>query len=529
MKSLLLDAVQASQLKYNHRVLFLSVNPDLKSDFGHYLNYEKRINEACYKINVFHHCLANKQLGDTHPHISPIFDHDSGHYCLYRRSAVNNENSITTELYEIILKWINSHVSFDYFDSVVVFLYMSSTKSAAMLSCMKWPTKVRIVCNSFWDFLSSTSDKIDHNLSRLQMQTDVQLLALSSAYKELIYKDQGIVIDYIPNPPPLASDSHFYDFLRTSYASKNVRSRSRIEILMPSLLTMGKGRDFTSTFLKNCEKTMPSIAFTVRDRNDELRAELSLKNNSSITLLSGDFSDYEIIQLYKKSDIAILPYSSEVFHFRTSGALVDCLMTSTIPIVFPDTWLSAMCTEYGFGVICASESHEDVRAAVLKVVESYSEHLVKMLDGALMYMKNNSWNAFISKILDYGLAESFSAIRGQAKAGCRDKLARPQIHSESRIVDFAKAANEVDEDSRISVRINRQSQILDQLLEANTPQEMKMLITTVSTRLRTHPAETRRMLNSNQKLAKAVERALATLQEDGEYNERFARMLKAFR
>jgi hypothetical protein len=274
---------------------------------------------------------------------------------------------------------------------------------------------------------------------------------------------------------------------------------------------------------------MPSIAFTVRDRNDELRAELSLKNNSSITLLSGDFSDYEIIQLYKKSDIAILPYSSEVFHFRTSGALVDCLMTSTIPIVFPDTWLSAMCTEYGFGVICASESHEDVRAAVLKVVESYSEHLVKMLDGALMYMKNNSWNAFISKILDYGLAESFSAIRGQAKAGCRDKLARPQIHSESRIVDFAKAANEVDEDSRISVRINRQSQILDQLLEANTPQEMKMLITTVSTRLRTHPAETRRMLNSNQKLAKAVERALATLQEDGEYNERFARMLKAFR
>ena len=77
------------------RDLFVSVNPDLVSDFGHYLNYEKRLAEACGRLGFDYVGLASQKLSMPHPGILPAFEHASGHYAMVRTSAVGQEERST--------------------------------------------------------------------------------------------------------------------------------------------------------------------------------------------------------------------------------------------------------------------------------------------------------------------------------------------------------------------------------------------------------------------------------------------------
>lgn len=524
MNSLLLDAVQAKSLLVQHRMLLLSINPDLKSDFGHYLNYEKRINEDCKKVGIFHHCLSHIEFTEKYPFISGVFENDSGHYCLHRQSAAGRELEITKEFQLAILDWISLSVNLEYFDEIRLFIYMSSAKSASILSCLKWPKKISLICNSFWDFLSPASGENVGYLARFSFQSKVSLLALSSTYRKIVSREFGFNFDFIPNPPPLTTDEQFYSLVRESFTQKMIIDKNRRQILMPGLMSMGKGREFSSQFLLKADTLFPNCNFLVRDRKDELKQEIGGQISPRVKLAPGDYSDNEIITFYQNSDIAILPYSSEVFHFRTSGALVDCLMSATIPVVLPNTWLSDMCIKYDFGVVANSESIEDVISSVQYVIDDFKNQLNRMLPASLKYMRENSWMSFIAKISNRSLDQTSQAPIADISNSNTNKHNRnyPQIKPKSYLTQETSRNNV---SSNVGIIDSPKSVALEKLITAKDLSSMNLLITTVGSRWLLNKDHVASDLRNHDQLEVALKRALDSL-PNNDHKKMFLRICK---
>lgn len=380
------------------RTILISINPDLKSDFGHFLNYEKRLNEACFDAGITHHCLSALNFKNELPFITGIFVSDSGHYSLLRNSAKGCEEAISKEFHQIITSWMESYEIFRKFEKVVVFIYMSSTRAASWLTTLAWPDNVQVVANSFWDFLVAPPTAGDADLARIKIQDKVTLTAMSTSHRLQMHSETGLMFPAIPNPPPLISDSGFFEVLTKSFATKVAFSHRKTRILLPGLMSEGKGAQITERFIENSDRFFPECEVIVRDRNRKLNDFFGGQLPSNVQLLTGDFSDNEIIDLFFRADIAVLPYSASVFRVRTSGALVDCLMSGTIPVVLPETWLSKMCRTYEFGIICESESLQDVLGATRHALLNKHSERQRMLSGAVSYMTDNSWSKFLELI-----------------------------------------------------------------------------------------------------------------------------------
>ncbi len=526
MYEMLLNAVQTRSEPLGKRTLLLSINPDLKSDFGHFLNYEKRINDLCGNAHIFHHCLSNIKFQTTRPFISGVFEQDSGHYCLYRKGASGHEVSFTAELHKIITDWMARNRVVEIFERIIVFIYQSSSRSAAYLSCLEWPKNTKVIANGFWDFLIPHDAETELDIARLKLQSAVEFLAMSTSHRKIIRDQYGHDFKYIPNPPPLVSDKLFSNLLRQSYATKTVRERAEKVVFFPGLMTVGKGSGITVDVLRQVDAKFPDSAIVARDRSDSLKNALSGMVGQRLCFASGDFSDTEIINLYDDADVAVLPYSSEVFRFRTSGALVDCLMSSTVPVVFPDTWLAEMCVRYDFGVVAAGETADDLIKAVQFAVQDVKRQLQRMITGALRYAQDNSWQAFIDTLVPVvqlvtSQRVSEVAVRS-GQVGDLDANVRALNTKGSGSAKHRFVAGDLTNRSASG------GSLFKALSDANGGASAKLLLTSIGNGLLIAAADQLDHLQRDQKLSEAVRRALIDLPDDDPHKGQFLRVWARF-
>ena len=517
MYDILLDAVQNRTDMRRNRTLLLSVNPDLKSDFGHFLNYEKRINEICGKAGIVHHCLTNLEFKSSLPYMTAAFKYDSGHYCLHRKSSTGREVEFSTDLHHIIINWIDQQKLVESFDEIIVFIYMSSTRSAAQLSCLKWPEKTKVVANSFWDFLSPWAEGEDPDLARLKLQGTVGLMAMSTTHKKKIAQTFGHNFGSIPNPPPLVSDRDFHDLVRKNLAAKTGRDRAEMVVFLPGLMTQGKGKELTVEFLQTAEMTFPGCRFVARDRTGDLAKALKGATGARVSYQTGDFTDAEIIDLYGNADVAILPYSSAVFEYRTSGALVDCLMSATVPVVLPGTWLADVCTEFDFGIIAGGETLQDLYDALRRSEADLKGQLGRMLSGAVRYMQNNSWTAFLQAITPVGAGALPVPVKAMGNV-----LELEQLRANFKALSAFATALE----ARVAapVALAPGVDLLAQLAAATDADGARLLLTTVGSGLLLNHGVMAGRLAAEAGLRDSVDRALATLPADDGHKVQFLRV-----
>lgn len=375
--------------------LVVSANPDLKTDYGHFLNYERRIKESCQALGAEYLCFANKAVEIIDSNIHPIFPHDSGYYSLVRKSARMHERQIAAEFAVLVQSHLSKLSNYRNFEQTVIFFYCGSSLLASYLCSASWDRRVVVVINAFWDFLLPNDFRNYEHVSRIAFQNQVKLLAMSEPHQEEIEGMSGLRFDWIPNPPPLLGDAD------ASKATKDLivarQGRLGVRVLLPGLMSQGKGREFTTAFchLIN-EGRIGDVNYTVRDRLGSLPVSTSPK----LKLLVGDFSVEEIICLYKESDFAILPYDAETFRVRTSGALIDCLVFGVVPIVLAGTWLAHICEHYGFGIILDSMVPEQVHKAVEKAALRLQKERTRLVPAAFRYLNDNSWGRLAHCIVD---------------------------------------------------------------------------------------------------------------------------------
>jgi len=383
------------------RILLLSINPDLQSDFGHFLNYEKRIHQVCHSIGVAHHCLCNVAFETALPFFAPVFEKDSGHYSLYRTDAKGKETEICRDLHGVITNWIETEQALARFEAVIAFIYQGSSASAAGLTDMDWPENVHVICNAFWDFRIDPPRADDTNFARLTQSAAVSLTPMSVPHGDQIYAATGARFAAIPNPPPLVSDARFYELLRASTLDKAERFQNLAPtVFLPGLQSMGKGKGITEEFVASAACKEMAAQIVVRDRYKLLSQEQPATELGNLRYLPDSYSDSEIIGFYRQADVAALPYTSDVFGVRTSGALVDCMMSGVVPVVFPDTWLAHICTQFGFGIVCAGQTATAMSDGINAALADLPAQRSRIFFAAIRYMSENSWGRFLEVLLE---------------------------------------------------------------------------------------------------------------------------------
>lgn len=384
-------------------VLLLSINPDLQGDFGHFLNYEKRIGQVCRSIGVAHHCLCNVAFETSLPHFSPVFERNSAYYSVSVPVGKAKKLAVCRELHELITNWFETEKPFDRFDVVIAFIYQSSSITAGYLADMEWPDNFHIICNAFWDFRIDLTSSEGTDFARLKHSGSVSLTAMSVPHGEQIYNATGCCFAAIPHPPPLVSDARFFELLRASAVEKADRYRHLPPtVLLPGLLSIGKGKEITEEFVASAARENLPAQVMVRDRNRLLSQEVPETELGNLRYMLDDFSDSEIINFYRQADVAALPYTSDVFGVRTSGALVDCIMAGVVPVVFPDTWLSHICEKFGFGIVCSASTAAAMSDGISEALADLPAQRQRMFIAAIRYMSDNSWGQFLAVLLEQG-------------------------------------------------------------------------------------------------------------------------------
>lgn len=389
------DSLLSKDLDLDSRYLYVSVNPDLRTHYGHFLHYERRMKEVFDANNCDFICLANVSVESLNEgFIIPTYTHDSGHYSFYRASAKNIcWETATNEFLYLLASSVKTFLSKSNkrYAGIKYFMYTGSVRLAYQLSRVFDEPKSTFVINGFWDFLSLAKEPDKKYFGRIQFNSQVQFLSMSDIYAKHIFSITNFLFDFIPNPPPLCNDHDSIQLIKKSCLKEN--NDSQIAVYMPSLLTDGKGFDFTQAFISEIADAH-AIRFYIRDKSNKL----DKPSNSNINYIIGDLKDNEVFKIYENSDFVIIPYDSKTFQMRTSGVIVDCLLFGSIPIVFEGTWMAHVCKKYGFGIITTENSSK----AVLKILYANIPHIStlrgQMYRAALNYLMDNSWSHLIRKV-----------------------------------------------------------------------------------------------------------------------------------
>ncbi|MBD1193163.1 hypothetical protein [Vulcanococcus sp. Clear-D1] len=374
------------------RELLVSVNPDLKSDFGHYLNYEKRLAEACSRLGLDHIGLASRELAVQHPGVVPAFQRESGHYAMVRGLASGQQATIAMEFRQELLAVLKPLQANGRWSRLHVFVYCGSSRLAMEMAQFDWPEGVTLCINAFWDFLIDGAPP--DGLSGLCFQRAVRLLAMSDLHARNWHAASGLRFDWIPNPPPLLGDSDAYDSIRRMFGA--ARGRDRMRVLVPGLMTVGKGQETTGALLEHLRQYgTGGRDYVFRDR----KSELGIRPSDPVHVLTGDLSDEQVIELYRSSDVVLLPYEAPTFAVRTSGALVDALVFGAVPLVLGGTWLAHQCRQYGVGRILPDAHPATVLAALAAVEAELAAERRRVPRAGALYLAHNTWSELVRSIV----------------------------------------------------------------------------------------------------------------------------------
>lgn len=374
------------------RELFVSVNPDLKTDFGHYLNYEKRLTEACARLGLDHVGLASRELSVQHPGVVPAFERDSGHYAMVRRTAIGQEEAIALEFRQALLVALEAMQASTRWSRLHVFMYCGSSRLALQLAQLDWPDGLNLCINAFWDFL--IEGQAPAELSRLRFQRVVHLLAMSDLHARSWHAASGLRFDWIPNPPPLLGDVETYGCIRRQFGA--ARGRERLRVLVPGLMSVGKGRETTAALVEHLRQHgTGGHDYVFRDR----KCELGALPSDPVHVLTGDLSDDQVIELYRSSDVVLLPYEEPTFAVRTSGALVDALIFGAVPLVLEGTWLAHQCRQFGVGRVLPDAQPATVIAALAAVEAGLDAERRRVPLAGALYLARNTWSALVRRVV----------------------------------------------------------------------------------------------------------------------------------
>lgn len=370
----------------------LLIEPDMKNKQGHYF---------CYANNILSHSslrghkkiiLARKDLPDcTTAGIKECLT--IGCYDTHSWAIASNMERFSRQTLDGLSKTSCNG------SSLYIYMYTGSVFHAIELIKVfeKYHelSAARVSCNLFWEMIKDVHtqgylDAFAQLRSAIrESKIDLNLTAPTQYVQELISQYCGIDIPLAPHPSTSFSDDRF---LKVASKPLMQSREDGITIFFPGVDTIHKGYEYGMQICKNLLEKGYNIK--IRPTGDS-RLKYMHPNLKVIDL---DVSEDTFANLIGNSDLIVLPYMPEGFSHRTSGLVVDALLSSTPAAVVENTWLAEFTNKYNSGIVIPGNSAEKAAAVIDSFISSarFSERL--LLKPKLDYFSKNSWRRLICQI-----------------------------------------------------------------------------------------------------------------------------------
>lgn len=375
------------------------VDPDAKSWAGHYMAYNEKLSAELKLRSIPAKVICRRDLEAailaSRPSYIPVLTVHSWQVGNRTDNATFVERFVS-ELEEGLADIIDEGAG-----PTTLYMYCGSldhAKALAELAAKYEALQVNI--NLFW--LSFTLNRgvaeqwkdfivwLDKEAGQRKFLATVPTKELRNELAEYT----GCILPVAPHPSTGLSDRNFREVCarRLDVVGKRV-----FRVLFPSAPRPEKGYVASvacAKLLGNASGMRPIIRHAPTFSTPKDLANPLVGMPKTVEVVEGELTDDQFLDLFKRADIAVLPYTPDAFAKRTSGLLIDSIYHGIPCVVVRGTWLANIVESYGCGEIADECTADQLADAVTRISQNYEQYSANAWAAGRDYFSENSWRVF---------------------------------------------------------------------------------------------------------------------------------------
>jgi glycosyltransferase involved in cell wall biosynthesis len=361
----------------------VSLNPDLKDNFGHWAHYDRRLAETTPDLILV---LANKELSINPVEFFtvPAFGDDvfaiKNQYTPESRQRLKNE---FRDAVEQVLAQLDGKTRLDFIMYSGDVTYVEALEEIFQ----QMTSRANLSLNLFYahfDYDVDSSEFVRHKLlyerilshDYIQSRPWLRLFTDSEKMQTLIRKNYGLDIRLWP-----MVNLDINVNLLGQIGPKPVRNGK--SVVFPGNGQLAKGFDLACDFIARYGERLANThgcRFVLRKmfrdmaHNNQLMSEKlkQIATMDCVEIIEGTVSEIEFLRLFYHADVIVLPYRRKNFYSRTSSCVVNAILTGTPALVPEDTWLADQVRNFGAGGVFIDGDIESLYEALVDLFDNPS-------------------------------------------------------------------------------------------------------------------------------------------------------------
>jgi len=387
----------------------ISINPDAVDDFGHYLSYDGKLLDACKGQKISFKSLVSKEcegeIVRQRPFVEPAFTAKSW---TVGRALAGKEAEATQSFQDELRDALTKRQRVPGWEGARLYMYCGSLRHAVEIEKVltEFPSCSACV-NLFWLSFVDYSDPefIEYwraPFQKLALNSQIELTAPTQEISEGLSDVFRLDLPVAPHPSPTFSDAD----IEGQSLNNERAAETKLRVLFPSGMSWEKGFAESVAAAKMLSMQPGSVeeivirAF-VRPNSPAKLVELAetIEQNVRCKRSSDVMTDSQFADFMKSGDIVVLPYSAPDFAERTSGLLIDALMSGQPVVVCQGTWLASIVSKYDFGISVAPNNAEEICKAVRKIAAEMRLYRDLARRAREKYFRENNWACLRDSII----------------------------------------------------------------------------------------------------------------------------------
>jgi FkbM family methyltransferase len=360
--------------------MFVSIAPDVKDDFGHFLHYEKALWRAFSRAGIPMISLGNKDAAPLQKELEflvPCFTDLAIDINRVDDKQWQRQERFIQELekaHDQLVRQLKPVMKLNYF----MYLCGANALEALILFAKRHP-ELQLHLNMFWLWRETFPLRNRMKYWYSKLFGDVSALSNIS-----LYTDTEDMADQIETElsfrmktwPIFSCTRHEEsDIQHLFHRSLNQPPR----VVCPSNMNKSKGYDLFIELVLNqkqfvahdCEFVLRKV---VQASTDNAFRELVEKVNGKATIIEGILSSENYRRLILDADALVLPYRKQDFAFRSSAVLCDAFLFGKPVVATEGSWLGKQVQKYGIGEVFRDGDIKDMGKALDRLLDQFNKY-----------------------------------------------------------------------------------------------------------------------------------------------------------
>jgi FkbM family methyltransferase len=383
-------------------VVVVSLNPNLRNNYGHLLGYDEGLREAARASGAHFLTLGSVNFHGAHADldgaeilIEPAFS-DNVYAALTRKLADVDQAAVLNferEFETAVVRHKREHAG----KRLAYYLYMGSLPHAVAVAsvCARHP-EIAATVNTFGECIMDCvrDGHIDQWTAFLQsaaQQANFAVLAITPQLLRDVRTRCGVDLRLCPHPTAAFPDALFAAWIKQLERAPLPLQPNRL--VFPGGFWGEKNFDLTCDIARDAAAKGYACAVRTGPLESANRQQLEARRAIAPFARTADgvLSDEDYRALFHDADIAVLTYRRADWRMRNSSVVVDCLYAGLPMVVVSGTWLSDLVEKFGCGEVVQEETAGAFMAAVERIRAAYPSYRKRTIAAARTYQNANSF------------------------------------------------------------------------------------------------------------------------------------------